>query len=62
MLFEPSVWDWILIAISGYVAVAALVYMMRDYQRKMFVHLKTTLLKRQMSENSRREEANETTP
>jgi hypothetical protein len=59
MFFEPSVWDWILIALSGYVAVAALVYMMRDYQKKMVIQLKTTLLRRQMSQKSKRTDADE---
>ncbi|MDP1560808.1 MAG: hypothetical protein Q8M16_05380 [Pirellulaceae bacterium] len=59
MFFEPSVWDWILVATSGYVAVAALVYMMREYQKKMIVQLKTTLLRRQMSKESKRQDANE---
>ncbi|MDP1563320.1 MAG: hypothetical protein Q8M16_18215 [Pirellulaceae bacterium] len=59
MFFEPSVWDWILIAMSAYVAVTALIYMMREYQKKMIVQLKTTLLKRQMAEKSRQEEADE---
>ncbi|MBL8853903.1 MAG: hypothetical protein JNK57_08015 [Planctomycetaceae bacterium] len=59
MFFEPSVWDWILIALSGYVAVAALVYMMRDYQKKMVIQLKTTLLRRQMSQKSKRPDADE---
>lgn len=59
MFFEPSVWDWILIALSGYVAVAALVYMMRDYQKKMVIQLKTTLLRRQMSQKSKRSDADE---
>ncbi len=59
MFFEPVVWDWILIAVSAYVAVTALIYMMREYQKKMVVQLKTTLLKRQMAEKSRQEEADE---
>lgn len=57
MLFDPSVWDWILIAVSGYIAVASLVVMMREYQTKMIVQIKTTLLKRQVEEKHRGEGA-----
>lgn len=59
MFFDPSVWDWILVAASGYGAVAALVYMMREYQKKMVIQLKTSLLRRQMSHESTRQDANE---
>lgn len=54
MFVDASVWDWLLVGISAYIAVSALVFMMREYQKKMVIQLKTTLLKRQMSENGRR--------
>lgn len=51
MFVDTSVWDWLLVGTSAYIAVSALVYMMREYQKRMIIQLKTALLKRQMSES-----------
>ncbi|MBL8888402.1 MAG: hypothetical protein JNL67_00375 [Planctomycetaceae bacterium] len=53
MFVDNSVWDWILVGLSAYIAVSALVFMMREYQKKMVIQLKTSLLKRQMSDRGR---------
>lgn len=55
MVFEPYIWDGIIIALVAYVAVATLVHMMREYRRRMVVQLKTRLIKRQLAERARAE-------
>lgn len=55
MIVDPIVWDWLLVAAAGYAAVASLVYMMREYRRKMIVHCKTVMIKRQINEKKRQE-------
>jgi len=54
MIFEPEIWERILIVAAAYVAVTSLVQMMRDYRRKMIVRLKAGFIKRQMAEKSAR--------
>jgi hypothetical protein len=54
MLFEPEVWERILIVAAAYAAVASLVHLMRQYRRQMIVRLKAGLIKRQMAAKSAR--------
>ncbi|GEM_PF-1717248 len=53
MIFDPEVWDVLLIAAAAYVAVTSLVRMMRSYRSALIIQMRTLFLKRRMGKSSK---------
>lgn len=47
MIFDPKIWDTLLIIAASYFAVVSLVRMMRSYRQDLVLNMRATVLQRQ---------------
>lgn len=47
MIFDPQIWDVLLIIAASYFAVVSLVRMMRSYRQDLILNMRATVIERQ---------------